>query len=187
MEMSSLDLHSVQLNINRVSNSIPGAPVLNHAFTISELPSFSYTHLSASPPCPAHSPHRQPAKPDSQGAYRAFCRPGCLIALSKPAPAFCLPPPPQKYLPGLACVVLPLRCFSSICLTTWLFRLCSIIRFRFGAHCMFNPIRWLDLRCFPSHAAEGGEITSRPVACRKPTASLRRCCLQISTNSIHKE
>lgn len=96
MELNSLDLNSVQLYINRASNSIPGALVLNYALTISELPLFSFIQLCASPPCPVHSIHRQPAKPDSQAAYQAFCQPGCLIVLSKHPPAFCLPPPPQK-------------------------------------------------------------------------------------------
>lgn len=60
------------------------------------------------PLCPVLSLHRQPAKPDSRVAYQAFCQPGCLIALSKPPPAFCLPPPRgKKSLPVLARSVLP--------------------------------------------------------------------------------
>lgn len=90
----------MQLSINRVSNSISGAPPLNYALTISELSLFSFTHLSVSPSCPVLLLHCEPAKPDSQGAYQAFCQPGCLIVLSKHPPAFCLPPPPQKTSPG---------------------------------------------------------------------------------------
>lgn len=48
------------------------------------------------PHAPVLSLHHQPAKPDSQAAYQAFCQPGCLIVLSKHPPAFRLPPPPQK-------------------------------------------------------------------------------------------
>lgn len=96
MELNSLDLHSAKLYINIVSNSTPGEPLLNYALTISELPLFSFTHLSTSPLCAVLSLRRRPAKPDSQAAYQAFCQPGCLIVLSKHPPAFCLPPPPQK-------------------------------------------------------------------------------------------
>ena len=103
----------MQPYINRVSISIAGAPLLNYALTISELPLFSFTHLSTSPPCPVLSLHRQPAKPDSQAAYQAFCQPACLIVLSKHPPAFCLPPPPQKNLPGLAHSALPPLSFFS--------------------------------------------------------------------------
>lgn len=105
MELNRLDFHSARLYINRVSNSIPGAPLLNYALTISELPLFSLTHLSSSALCAVLSLHRQPAKPDSQAAYQAFCQPGCLIVLSKHPPAFCLPPPPQK--PPRAAILCP--------------------------------------------------------------------------------
>lgn len=120
-ELNRLDLHSARLCIKGGSNSTAGAPLGNYTRTIPELPLFSFTHLSASPPCPVLSFHRQPAKPDSQAAYQAFCQPGCLIVLSKHPPAFCLPPPPQKHPgAGIMCCPPPPCHFSPIYPASWL-------------------------------------------------------------------
>lgn len=144
----------MQLYSNRVSNSIAGAPLLNYALTISELPLFSFTHLSCSPLCPVLSLHRQPAKPDSRVAYQAFCQPGCLTALSKDPPAFCLPPPPQKKPPEAGSLRPPPVCRSST--VTWL-SVCpfypwlyvffahsnlNLIVFPFGPRYFFASDRW---------------------------------------------
>lgn len=128
----------MQLDSNRVSNSIAGAPLLNCALTISELPLFSFTHLSSSPLCPVLSLHCQPAKPDSRVAYQAFCQPGCLIALSKDPPAFCLAPPPQKTSRGWLALSSP--CLSFLhCDLAFGLPILSMV-FRFFAHSNLNLI-----------------------------------------------
>ena len=88
---------SLQRHINRVSK-------FKTRCTSSKLCSYIFLSCLYSvlpiclplPHAPVLSLHHQPAKPDSQAAYQAFCQPGCLIVLSKHPPAFRLPPPPQK-------------------------------------------------------------------------------------------
>ena len=88
---------SLQRHINRVSK-------FKTRCTSSKLCSYIFLSCLYSvlpiclplPHAPVLSLHHQPAKPDSQAAYQAFCQPGCLIVLSKHPPAFRLPPPPKK-------------------------------------------------------------------------------------------
>ena len=160
----------MQPYINRVSISIAGAPLLNYALTISELPLFSFTHLSTSPPCPVLSLHRQPAKPDSQAAYQAFCQPACLIVLSKHPPAFCLPPPPQKTSPGWLTLHSPHCRFSPI----WPAALLSVSPFHLSfyvpllAACLtslFSHLSKKFMEVFLSRRQMALENVSHPASC----------------------
>lgn len=67
-----------------------------YVFSTFEMPFLRATHLFTRSPCCNLAIHHQPVKPDRQVAYQASCQLGCLIALSKHPPAFCLLPPTPK-------------------------------------------------------------------------------------------
>lgn len=174
---------SLQLHINRVSK-------FKTRCTSSKLCSYIFLSCLYSvlpiclplPHAPVLSLHHQPAKPDSQAAYQAFCQPGCLIVLSKHPPAFRLPPPPQKTSPGQLARSSPHCCFSSISLA-------ACFRFSHFYQCFFFFFFLLAayLTSLFSHSADRFTEVFLP----ERQMALRKCLtsrgLLLYTSCIHLE